>query len=67
MTKENEDQKVSNEETKETNQEGTKETNQPELTGDEETVKKEKADHKANKVDKDDAEMKSPLNGEKAE
>ena len=59
MTKENEDQKVSNEETKE--------TNQPELTGDEETVKKEKADRKANKVDKDDAEMKSPLNGEKAE
>ncbi len=59
MTKENENQKVSNEETKE--------TNQPELTGDEDTVKKEKADHKANKVDKDDAEMKSPLNGEKAE
>lgn len=59
MTKEHENQKVSNEETKE--------TNQPELTGDEDTVKKEKADHKSNKVDKDDAEMKSPLNGEKAE
>lgn len=59
MTKENENQKVSNEETKE--------TNQPELTGDEDTVKKEKADHKANKVDKDDTEVKSPLNGEKAE
>lgn len=59
MTKENKNQKVSNVETKE--------TNQPELTGDEDTVKKEKADHKANKVDKDDAEMKSPLNGEKAE
>lgn len=41
--------------------------NSPELTGDEETVDAEKADYKANKVDESDADVKSPLNGKKAE
>lgn len=41
--------------------------NQPDLTGDEETVEAEEADYKANKVDEDDVEVKSPLKGKKAE
>lgn len=59
MTEENKDQKVSKEEEKE--------NNQPELTGEEETVKKEAADYKENKVDEKDTDVKSPLNGNKAE
>lgn len=40
---------------------------QPEFTGDESSVEAEDADYKANKVDEDTSEVKSPLKGKKAE
>lgn len=55
---------MSNEE-KKNQQDQVEEKEQPELTGDEPSVEAEEADHKANKVDRDEAEIKSPLNDDK--